>query len=439
MKKHSKAPTIAILTSTDPHSDPRVYRQIIALQDEFRLTIISNLSKPHPDFRKTIQYVNILEKKDHEESTAVPGTRLRGKLIFLKTSKNQLIKGIFFAARTLYRLFRAFDLRITNMSSNRIIKSFLAKPENLRLKEIFSTITCDLVLVNDIDCLPAAVEYSKCRVIVFDAHEFSLGEAEENFWWRIETRPIVQALCNRYLPRIKVMTTVCEGIKQEYLQLYPHLQISVLTNAAPYANLKPTAGRFPIRVIHHGIAEPARNLHSILHAFDLLPDKERYTLDLMLIARNQAYFQDLVAQAERINKTAGYNQISFPAPVPMNQIVQKIHAYDIQIIMTPPVNLNNKYSLPNKFFEAIQARNALLIGPMPEMQRIVTQFEIGIVAKSFTPADISMALQTVTLEKLAKFKSNSSRAANILNADENAKRLRDLVYRTLETSDLATV
>jgi hypothetical protein len=96
-----------------------------------------------------------------------------------------------------------------------------------------------------------------------------------------------------------------------------------------------------------------------------------------------------------------------------------------------PTNLNNHFALPNKLFEFIQARLAIAIGPSPEMAKIVQEYQLGIVAQDFKPETMAAALNKMTKESMDAFKLNADKAAKILNAEENMKRLHNEMERLL--------
>ena len=58
-----------------------------------------------------------------------------------------------------------------------------------------------------------------------------------------------------------------------------------------------------------------------------------------------------------------------------------------------PVNFNHIHAFPNKFFEFIQARLALVIGYSLEMIEIVKKYQIGVIAKSFLRKGLSSGLE----------------------------------------------
>jgi hypothetical protein len=92
-----------------------------------------------------------------------------------------------------------------------------------------------------------------------------------------------------------------------------------------------------------------------------------------------------------------------------------------------PTNFNNKYALPNKLFEFVQGRLAICIAPSPEMERIVKEFDLGVVAQDFSAESMAMAIKSLTKEKIAHFKAQSDKSARELSAEKNREKFLQLV------------
>ena len=88
--------------------------------------------------------------------------------------------------------------------------------------------------------------------------------------------------------------------------------------------------------------------------------------------------------------------------------------------------------MPNKFFDFIQARLAIAVGPTPEMAALVHQYKIGVVSSDFSPERLAQQLNSLTQQQLADFKQNSVYAAKELNAEFNSARLNELVEFVLQ-------
>ena len=96
-----------------------------------------------------------------------------------------------------------------------------------------------------------------------------------------------------------------------------------------------------------------------------------------------------------------------------------------------PTNFNGYKALPNKFFEFIQARLAIAIGPSPEMSKLVQQYNLGIIAKDFTPKSMAEELNKLTKQDILKYKENSNKTAKILNAEKEGEKILKILEEVL--------
>lgn len=277
----------------------------------------------------------------------------------------------------------------------------------------------DLIIANDLSALPVALQLAGRTPVLFDAHEYSPREYEDQLVWRLLFQRYNQSMCARYLPRVASMTTVCQGIANAYAAEYG-VQPRVVHNAPLDQHLVPSlVDNSRIRLIHHGIASHVRRLELMIDMVLLLED--RFTMDFMLVEAEPKYLASLVARAK------GDPRINFLAPVPMSDICKTINAYDVGVFLLRPDNFNYQHALPNKFFEFVQARLAVAIGPSPEMKSLVERYRCGVVAESFEPQALARILNALTVEDIYRMKSASNLAAAELSYEHDGKQLLDAI------------
>lgn len=281
----------------------------------------------------------------------------------------------------------------------------------------------DLIIANDIDALPLALGVAKGVPVVVDAHEYAPREYEDLWLWRLLFQKYKIHLCRTYLQQSSGMLTVCGSIAREYSRNFG-VSPRVITNAPVYHDLAPSPvddGR--IRIVHHGAAARSRHIEVMIEMFRYLD--ERFSMDLMLVSNDPEYMAELKRLAEPIER------IRFRDPVPMAEIVDTTNAYDVGLFLLPPVNFNYAHALPNKFFEFVQARLAVAIGPSPEMVELVKCYDLGIVADSFRPEDLARKLNSLSKSEIEGFKRSSHQAASALCAEANAELFQAEIDRVL--------
>jgi hypothetical protein len=370
-------PRLLILSFTDARRDPRVFRQAWHLRERYGITL-AGLGDPGLD---GVEFLPIRRQ-----------------------SKTTFAQG-WIAANLLARNFGPARQRF-----------FWQHPEVLHGQDF------DLVLVNDAEPLPLAFELAKGKPVVFDAHEYYPREFESSLCWRLLFQTYMTRLCADYIPRCAAMTTVCDGIAREYEKEFGVLP-EVILNGPKYHDLPVLPCREgTIRLIHHGAASPDRKLEQLIEMASYLD--ERFTLTLMLVG-DPRYINSL-------KKLSGANPgIVWRDPVFMQDIPQEIHSYDLGVYLAPPTNFNTRFMLPNKFFEFIQARLGVAIGPSPEMRRLVEKYRLGVVAENFAPQSLAARLNSLAYEDIQVFKHNADKAARELAAEAGMQKLADILLRAL--------
>jgi glycosyltransferase involved in cell wall biosynthesis len=300
--------------------------------------------------------------------------------------------------------------------------AYWSVPLHRRAEERLRGVPFDVVLANDVEALPLARRLAGARPVVFDAHEWAIGQYEHIRWWRLLARPQVDALLRSHLPGVAGMTTIAPGIAELYERRYG-VRPRVVTNAAPRADLRPTPAGDPIRLLHHGGAHPVRRLELMIEAVERLGG--RMTLDLALLPNDPGYLRRLTALA------ASSPHIRVIDPIPLPELVTRANGYDAGLIFFPPVTENLAHTLPNKLFELLQARVAVVTGPSPEIESIVREFDCGVVAPAFTVDALASTLGELTPGRIDELKQGAGRAAEVHNAEANAGVVLEVVDEAL--------
>jgi hypothetical protein len=288
-----------------------------------------------------------------------------------------------------------------------------------------SNVCIDLFLANNIDTLPLTLKLAKRSQVILDAHEYAPRQAEDLFLWRIFSQNYKTFLCKAYIPQVNSMTTVCQGLADAY-QKDTGVKPVIITNAPDFEDIQPRLqpkDTSIIQMVHHGVANPSRKIENMIKMMEYLD--ERFNLDFIFINTGSSYTQYLKRLAR------GKSNIRFLPPVPMRTLPKYLNQYDIGLFLLEPTNFNYFHALPNKFFEFIQARLAIAIGPSPEMARLVKDYDLGVVAEDFSPGTLARCLKSLNREKINYYKLQSHRVSRILSSEQNKKILLDLVQQAL--------
>lgn len=281
----------------------------------------------------------------------------------------------------------------------------------------------DLVIAHDVKTIWAANRLKSRHGVLCDLHEYAPRQGDESWKWRLIIAPYFRWLVKREVRKARGVTTVSGGIVDEYKRVFG-IDSELVINATPYQELSPNPVASPIRLVHSGTPSPGRRLETMIEA--VRETTADVTLDLLLLDDRSAYLERLKKLAE------GCDRIRFRDAVPYAELVATLNTYDVGISILPPVNFNHIHALPNKFFDYVQARIGVIIGPSPEMKRIVDTYGVGLVTEDFSLAALTRLLNELTLAKVEELKANSDRSAKELSSEEQVKVWGRMVERLLE-------
>lgn len=401
-------PLVVVYSVSDLSRDPRVFRQIESLSHDYRVVAFGTKHPGIPVYKfvdlTVTPYFHPIQDllnrlRDRQQPLIqrfLAGTWLAAKvlLLLLPGGLKDLADRILFGRRTSHRI------RCLHPS---------------------------VILANDISGLSvcANAKHGPTKLI-YDAHEYSMGQNTRS-WKATRQRQWVDFVLRRYLARCDSTMTIGFGIAELYEKRYGITPV-VITNAPYYepdlSPRVPSEGR--LRLVHHGLAARKRNLELMIEVVKRLD--ERFTLDLFLVSREPAYDQELRAVASDCPR------VRFNKPVPMRDLSKTLNQFDIGIRFYPATTLNLKHGLPNKFFEYVQARLMVAVGPTPETKRFVDRYGFGVMSKDFQVESMVEVLGRLTPEVVLEYKKRSDACARELSAEPNLLRIKEMVDRLVQQS-----
>lgn len=288
------------------------------------------------------------------------------------------------------------------------------------LHRIISRLKPDIIINHNPIFFPAIFSYKKYPFkVVYNAHEYHPMQFEDEEWLKTAGTYYAE-IYRRYLPKIDLFINVCDSIAQKCEQEFGKSSL-VIPNAAPFhPEISPRMSEknHKLRVIHHGAAIRGRRIEKMVEA---VGGMDNYELDLMLIPNDKAYYATLLDLAKK------FNNIRIIPAVPYNDIVTYISQYDIGLYILNPGSFNNKVALPNKLFEFIQARLALVVSPNDEIAAIVRNHKIGEVTVGYEIQDLKEVLEQLTVEKINLYKNNSNQVAQQLSAEVYYDKMKEAI------------
>jgi hypothetical protein len=139
------------------------------------------------------------------------------------------------------------------------------------------------------------------------------------------------------------------------------------------------------------------------------------TLDMYLTPNDQDYLAEIRALAAKSERTRVLD------PVPYSRLVETLNAYDIGVFLLPPSTFNHRWALPNKLFDYVQARLAIIVGPSPEMADFVDSHSLGVVTEDFSSQGLARVIESLTIEAVGGWKANADASALELSASNQTQ------------------
>ncbi|MCR9132595.1 MAG: hypothetical protein NXI08_08475 [bacterium] len=397
-----------LLTLSNPLEKQRIKRNVYLLQSKgYKVYVVS------PDEHNLIGTINYTFPNSVKKITNSTGSKF--KLLSLYISQIAL----------------AYYSMLTNVDKAKKYSSLVAGYNVQDLQDKLPS-DIDLIVVEEIELLPIAfdLKYSGAKIIL-DLRDF---------YWRDDTVPSrlvlnpVKSLLNnlawahhvlrkdiykKYLVRVDQVLTVCEG-HADLLQRLLNIDAVVFRSTVNYCDhIEPNfreSGE-TVKLVYHGAAYRRRGLDQLIDAVNKADSKIH--LHLYLTDPEAGYLDEL--------KSFASNRVHFHEPVEYNVLVKTMNQYDAGIIFYPPYDSSLEHSLPNKFFEYIQSRLAVISGPSFDMSKIINSFGIGTVSDSFQTEDLIRSLNELNHEKLNEWKTHTITAAKKLSFENEAKRFSQLI------------
>lgn len=378
-------PSILILTTRKLHTAPRVLREILVLEDNYKIVTVGHTPA------ESATSVDFIEAKTIRQSLS-----------------ERIINIVSWFLRVNPPVIETLSLRFSD------------------IKDMVARVDPTIIITHEPHFLPY-LKKLKSRgnfKIIFNAHEYHPLEFSNYWYWNIFWKPYYDNIYRNCLPSVDLFINVCDTIAEKCYAEFKKQSI-IIPNTSVFYDLKPSINNDKLtRIIHHGGCIPSRKIELMIEVARMLGTG--YHLDLMLTLNEGKYFeyiQKLVAET---------NNVKIIPPVKFNEIVPFTNKYDIGLFLLPPSNYNYSVALPNKLFEFIQARLCVAIGPSPEMMNYVNKYDLGLISEDFTVASMVSSIRSLTPEKIQQFKQNCNLPAKKLSAETFNKLFTDSVNEIIK-------
>lgn len=277
-------------------------------------------------------------------------------------------------------------------------------------------IKSDIYIAEDVYTLPFVYIFGRKRnaKVIYNSREIyaHLAGLRNRKW----VQKIIASIEKRYIGKVDLVLTTgemdTEFLKEEY-------QLNQIITIRNLPKKEKSSSPFNFReyyniaedkkvIIYQGVILEGRGLEPIMKA---LCQKDNYVLVVLGEGEHKQKYINLAFELG-VNK-----KVFFHGSIPQNELQKYTMGGDVGISLIENISVSYYYALPNKLFEYIMAGLPVLVSDLPQMKKIVYDFNVGKVVPELNEEQILKALNSVfeNKEVTNKFISNCEKAANVLN------------------------
>lgn len=296
---------------------------------------------------------------------------------------------------------------------------------NLRLFWFLMWNHADILLANDLDTLLPNYLASRLKRIplVYDSHEYFTGVPElqhrpriKNIWKKIE----------RYIvPKLQFAFTVNQSIANLYREEY-NIPFEVIRNLPVNDETEVIQDKWTLRKT---LDLPSDKTIYILQGAGINIDRGaeeaveamKFTDGLLLIVGDGDVVPQLKVLVSKLNLQDKVRFVPRQSPAILKRYTR---AADAGITLDKDTNINYRFSLPNKLFDYLQAGIPVIASDLPEVSRVIREYNAGWIAADHHPETIAALFRNVTdKDKLAATLPGIHRAAKELHWGKEKEKL----------------
>lgn len=283
---------------------------------------------------------------------------------------------------------------------------------------------------SDLYTLPALAAAARCHAarLVLDARELyphvdaTAGKPWARWMWSV--------LEYRYLPRTDAVLTVNDSIADRMAETYG-IERPVVTHNVPERQTVPRTDALRERlgipagqriVLYQGLVRDGRGLERLVKAMRDVPDAA-----LVIIGDGPAKAE---LQLYAVYKLPG--RAHFLPHTPPDDLLRLTASADLGVHVPEPITESIRLALPNKLFEYLMAGLPVVVADIPEMRRVVEQFEVGLVVDPYDRDGLAAALRRALDNEAARqrWRANAPRVFETFRPERDKERFQS-VYRRL--------
>lgn len=303
---------------------------------------------------------------------------------------------------------------------------------NLRLFFFLLVRKADVLVSNDLDTLLAnysAKLFKPKTRLVYDSHEYFTevpelqGRFAKKVWEKIEAF---------IFPKLTTIYTVNTSIADLYQKKYGK-KLYVVRNVSPLWQATNLLSKKELNL-------PEDKPLIILQGAGINVDRggEEAVTAMQYIENGYLIIVgdgDVVPQLkEYVQKHQLSHKVYFYGKQPYLRMMNYTYHASIGLTLDKDTNINYRYSLPNKLFDYIHTRTAVVCTPLVEIKRIVEHYQVGEVLEQLTPQILAQKINSLleNPELLKHYQDNCLVAKEQLNWQNETAVLKQIYSKSCD-------
>lgn len=266
----------------------------------------------------------------------------------------------------------------------------------------------DIFHSNDLDTLLPNFLVSKLRnkELVYDSHELFTHVPE------LKNRPLIRKIWQTVekiiFPKLRYVITVNDSIANFYHKQYGNSVIVVRNVPMNISIQQRKRSDFGLPSDKKMIIMQGSGINIDRGAEELLLSMKFVNNAFLVFAGSGDVFEKLMIMTQQENLQ---EKVFFFRKMPYTTLMSLTSLANCGVTLDKPSNLNYLYSLPNKLFDYIKAGIPILASDLPEVSKIVKEYNIGLIVKNHDPEEIAIFLNKILFEIPSYFWSEGLKKA----------------------------
>lgn len=320
------------------------------------------------------------------------------------------------------RLVEPMHASATPVRSVRIVQNLTReRAVERRMVRAARATAADIIHCNDLDTLWSGARAAAGRArVVYDAHELSTEGGVAKPWQRWLMTRRENRLAHRADAVIAVNRPIAEWlVEHRGLSRVP----TVVMNGARGCSAGSTVASGPVRMLFQGQFFFDRNIEAAVRCMPRL--RGNATLTLQGWGEAELSLRALVAEL-------GLEDcVEFIPPCGPLEVVESARGYDCGLILHKPLNLNHRFSSPNKLFDYLGAGLAVVAPSLPVFDEVIGSAGCGGIFSHDGDPSLCSVLEQLASDRsaLEALKAKAVAACSSYSWAVQAERLLDVYGR----------